>query len=394
MALLFFLLNVGFTAAQSLGSSIPGGTDINAGSYLLSPDGWVKLVMQADGNLVEYYLPTGTAIWATNTNGPNRITKMQTDGNLVVYSPTGALWASNTFIPGATLSLENNGLIWIRGVSGVQVLGAAIPDCDSPPLPPSLSLTNPSLMNEIHSQRRLLIIPPPANYLATKMSARGDAGSAFTALPKASWDLIPQATGGDVALARHHLVPWAQLRTFWNKTVDHGITYPCNKCLFAYMEKAVSRSTFEPFRTAATKSDVGGVFQNLAQGRIPSTTDFNTFLNVYTYWPGNIFIGPESRADDPGDSFEAKACDVSSKPTANPTRYSRARDLNAAINTYVNNPNAADNLRLCKVASSAFKLLAESAFDKMATLTPAVSPRDGVGWLYTGGQWSIANAAC
>jgi hypothetical protein len=81
--------------------------------------------MQTDGNLV-LYNPYGTAIWATNKSGRhlklhsdgclaevdyagnwvwaaantcnrggNRLV-VQSDGNLVLYSPSGAVWASNT----------------------------------------------------------------------------------------------------------------------------------------------------------------------------------------------------------------------------------------------------------------------------------------------------------
>ena len=54
------------------------------------------LIMQGDGNLVGY-TNSGVPTWASNTNGRggNRFV-VQNDGNLVIYSSTRAVWASNT----------------------------------------------------------------------------------------------------------------------------------------------------------------------------------------------------------------------------------------------------------------------------------------------------------
>lgn len=54
------------------------------------------LVMQTDGNLVEYN-SSGSALWASNTAGNSGATlTLQTDGNLVIYSSSGALWDTGT----------------------------------------------------------------------------------------------------------------------------------------------------------------------------------------------------------------------------------------------------------------------------------------------------------
>lgn len=55
------------------------------------------LIMQSDGNLV-LYSTTGQALWSTGTSGnPGAWFVIQDDGNLVVYSTGGkALWASST----------------------------------------------------------------------------------------------------------------------------------------------------------------------------------------------------------------------------------------------------------------------------------------------------------
>lgn len=52
--------------------------------------------MQSDGNLV-LYSPNGSAVWASGTGGhPGAHLTMQNDGNLVIYSGSTPLWATNT----------------------------------------------------------------------------------------------------------------------------------------------------------------------------------------------------------------------------------------------------------------------------------------------------------
>lgn len=68
---------------------------LTAGQQIFSPNGNYRLTMQGDGNLV-LYGPAG-AIWATGTLVAGSSASFQADGNLVVYSGSGAvLWASNT----------------------------------------------------------------------------------------------------------------------------------------------------------------------------------------------------------------------------------------------------------------------------------------------------------
>jgi hypothetical protein len=61
----------------------------------------VYAIMQGDGNLV-LYLPSGIPVWATGTNAPSNsrsVLVLQDDGNLVMYRSDGsAAWASNTVI--------------------------------------------------------------------------------------------------------------------------------------------------------------------------------------------------------------------------------------------------------------------------------------------------------
>jgi hypothetical protein len=96
------------------------GQTLLSGQHLVSSNGLYTLIMQSDGNLVEY--TAGLPFWATGTQGgAGTRAVMQTDGNLVVYSPTGAaLWSSGSGGHSGTinLSLLNNGDLVVNGPAG------------------------------------------------------------------------------------------------------------------------------------------------------------------------------------------------------------------------------------------------------------------------------------
>jgi hypothetical protein len=59
--------------------------------------GGATLVMQGDGNLVDYNDWDGRPTWASGTGVPGSVAVMQDDGNLVIYAPGGrAVWASKS----------------------------------------------------------------------------------------------------------------------------------------------------------------------------------------------------------------------------------------------------------------------------------------------------------
>lgn len=101
-----FLTSPALAATGNLGSCVSSGTRLDAGAVLTSSGGGYKLVMQTDGNLVEYTVG-GKPLWASETGGhPGAWAVQQTDANLVVYSATGApLWASYPTLTSGTSQL-------------------------------------------------------------------------------------------------------------------------------------------------------------------------------------------------------------------------------------------------------------------------------------------------
>jgi hypothetical protein len=87
------------------------GTVLSSGQFLHA--GVSELILQSDGNLVDY---NGTrALWSSRTSGnPGDAFHVQSDGNLVVYSATGRpLWNSHTSGAGSSvaLTLAPNGML-------------------------------------------------------------------------------------------------------------------------------------------------------------------------------------------------------------------------------------------------------------------------------------------
>lgn len=100
------------------GDTLISGQSLLRGQGLISLNGQYTLILQEDGNLVEYYSGS-TATWATRTD--RRIidhATLQTDGNFVLYDDQEeARWASNTVAWGSTwnaaykMVLANDGYI-------------------------------------------------------------------------------------------------------------------------------------------------------------------------------------------------------------------------------------------------------------------------------------------
>lgn len=93
---------------------------LNAGRSLRSPNGSYTLVMQGDGNLVEYG-PSG-ATWSTGGGDANHVV-MQSDGNLVSRNAAGTpRWDSGSWGTGGTvLAVQDDGNLVIYDAAGKAV---------------------------------------------------------------------------------------------------------------------------------------------------------------------------------------------------------------------------------------------------------------------------------
>lgn len=126
-------------SAPTIPSGLPAGGTLQPGQSISSPDHTYQLVMQGDGNLVEYLTTTRAPRWETGTSGNfGAYAVIQSDGNFVVYPegktspppglPTPALWASGTGgHPGSSVQLPNDGIIEVRADHDGPTLWASRP---------------------------------------------------------------------------------------------------------------------------------------------------------------------------------------------------------------------------------------------------------------------------
>ena len=90
-------------------SQLNPNSQLNPGDRLYSPNGLNFLVMQSDGNLVEY-IPGGRAVWASGTFFPGSIFRAQADGNFVIIAPGNRpVWATGTnYHQGTVLQIQDD----------------------------------------------------------------------------------------------------------------------------------------------------------------------------------------------------------------------------------------------------------------------------------------------
>ena len=104
------------TATTPSPALLGSGQQLATGDALHSLDGKDTLVMQVDGNLVEYDA-NGAALWATGTNPSGTTASMRSDGALVVTDASNAvLWSSGTTgHAGSHLAVVDGGALQIVG---------------------------------------------------------------------------------------------------------------------------------------------------------------------------------------------------------------------------------------------------------------------------------------
>lgn len=105
------------TAAASYPSVLTAGQTIEAGSILVSPDGFVSLRMQSDGNLV--LVAGGHVLWNARTHGGGNFAQLDRSGAFTVYSPgRRALWTTRTSGFSPALSVGDDGNLALQTPNG------------------------------------------------------------------------------------------------------------------------------------------------------------------------------------------------------------------------------------------------------------------------------------
>ena len=101
--------------------TLVGGQRLYADQQIVSADGTVALRYQSDGNLVLY--GSSGALWDSGTWGHSAgRAEMQTDGNFVIYDGAGTpVWATGTAAAGAYLHVHGDGYVMVHDAANVGI---------------------------------------------------------------------------------------------------------------------------------------------------------------------------------------------------------------------------------------------------------------------------------
>ena len=159
----------------TIATGLADGDVLRAGWSRYSPQENTYLLMQGDGNLV-LYSPAG-ALWDSGTEGnPGAWAVLQSDGNLVVYSASDvALWDTTTNSPGDLAWVQGDGnfvlytagdasVLWQAGTGGRTISGSVAP---SPPAAGSCPTPVPVVTAPVTTP---LPTPPSRRVLAVRVA--------------------------------------------------------------------------------------------------------------------------------------------------------------------------------------------------------------------------------
>lgn len=131
--------------------------------------------------------------------------------------------------------------------------------------------------------------------------------------------LDSQGQGPDypVQVSRHHIIPFNVLRDFYNRLARDDLLPRVSGFfnVFANNLAYYARSNLMDCNRLGYDVIYAGNLalaqgMGLAKGSISSDVlppGFDTFEEFYTWLPGNLFIGPDNRSDDPSSGFEENA---------------------------------------------------------------------------------------
>ncbi|MBD0670222.1 hypothetical protein BU198_05725 [Streptomyces sp. CBMA156] len=158
-------------------------------------------------------------------------------------------------------------------------------------------------------------------------------------------------------MARHHVTPYNQLKALWNANlkdpaVARSLLLAIDTNIGLYTDRSDSaRKDDQRVRTFCAELANGQFTHNPGGDR---HTGWDSFWEVYSWLPGNLFIGPTTRADDPEENFEKDAEPIFSSAHGVDPRYGLLSLVNKKITEHLGS-------KTCRSAEEAYGMLAEVA---------------------------------
>ncbi|WP_429058625.1 hypothetical protein [Aeromonas jandaei] len=164
---------------------------------------------------------------------------------------------------------------------------------------------------------------PPGKYKIDITTGGGRPSSPYPPLENYNRELTQHGTGSafTVPVTRHHIIPYQLLRDFYNMVTTNGdmarfrsffLTMSTSITYYASSNSIdCSGGTLSDLSAASTLAQAFGSLYANGGGQI-NPPGLDTFQQFYTWLPGNLFVGPSNRSDDPHDgmAFEQNAATV------------------------------------------------------------------------------------
>ncbi|MGX5834623.1 hypothetical protein ACWIJ6_10845 [Aeromonas piscicola] len=172
----------------------------------------------------------------------------------------------------------------------------------------------------------------------------------YPAMNNYNTDLTAQGSGSayPVTVSRHHIIPFNVLRSFYNRLAERNRFANLGSFFTTYSDNL-------RFYASGNNIDCGNLGNDLVDagnlalahryslaraGGNVMAPGFDTFEQFYAWLPGNLFIGPNERSDDPGEGFENNAhvvvgaayFDILSRTYQNMLRFNNGDDSQNLLN--------------------------------------------------------------
>jgi hypothetical protein len=131
-------------------------------------------------------------------------------------------------------------------------------------------------------------------------------------------DLLPDRAG----MEYHHIIPHSVLRVFWNTCVARNLEQLRETLVPELRRSMGAYPLVRPDEATVTlvRTEVDGFLNQIWMGRYahdaacpgppPVPVMMENFRGIYLWLPGNLFVGPRDRDNDPGDGFDSYASRV------------------------------------------------------------------------------------
>ena len=146
-----------------------------------------------------------------------------------------------------------------------------------------------------------------------------------------------------VPLGCHHIISFSQLREYWNAHLDAGhLEYSCK--FLSSMGRSLGEYNIKDADVLKEAKECCEILQSrkvIHKDSAPSLHEKDSFVEVFGYMPGNIFIGPSGsrvpycRVDDPENKFEKDAWVITGD-----NAFKMLFELDMLIKEYLYEPSA------------------------------------------------------